>query len=81
MLVTWSLIILASLLTVAITMVSVTTCPADSEFLAGQFVTVAAQLVIVLVMKWEMVKVVWTPESVDDALRPRRWWKCWGACW
>jgi len=36
---------------VATTTVSVTTTPADAEFLAGQFVTVAAQLVIVLVMK------------------------------
>ena len=50
MLVTRCLVISTSLLTVAIVMVSVTTAPADAEFLAGQSVTVAAQLVSVLVM-------------------------------
>jgi len=75
-LVIWDLTISPSILTVVRAMVSVTTTPADAEFLAGQSVTVGAQLVIVWTEVVKTVKVVETPESVDEELRPRRWWKC-----
>jgi len=46
------------LLTVVRAMVSVTTTPADAEFLAGQSVTVGAQLVIVWIEVAKTVRVV-----------------------
>ena len=58
-------------------MVSVTTISlVDSEWPAGQFVTVFAQLVIVWIVVWYTVNVVETPESVEVVFNPRRWWKC-----
>jgi hypothetical protein len=52
--------------------ISVTTIPADAEFLAGQSVTVAAQLVIVWIEVAKTVKVVEGPESEEVVLSPRR---------